>query len=473
MASDDLSPTTPALNLTQAYRNAYLSPLRVDHPWYVDLSPAREQDLKPAILSQFRRKKAADPGSDDCWERLLFVSTRGSGKTTELNKISADLRDRLEVVYIESNLELNSLDFTLPELLLVLAVKVDQHFREHVQRPLPNKVMDDLMKWFAKITREDVKSRTVEAGLQGSVSLPEYVPFFRSIQTLLKFRSESSQRIVQELKKYPQELCARLNDLLAVAHEVIRKDQPEKELLLIIDNLDRYSKEVVDEALVNGADVLKGVRANLILTPPLSLLAQPLSEPINVLYHAEFMHTPRLRCRSDAFEELTGPGYGLLTEILDKRMDRTQVMKDPESVTRRLVFLSGGSPRKLLELFQESVNRSGPNDRLELDHIERVMRTRRGIFRDQVNLNRSLLPFLARVHLHKQLASEPELKKQYASKQGYMELINLRWILKYDSEDWWDIDPEMLEIPEVKEAVEAAKSGGVDIGGKADADGPT
>lgn len=161
----------------------------------------------------------------------------GSGKSTELNKLAATLRDAFEVVRIDVDARLNASEFDISELVLAVAVAVERHMREQVYKPLEEKLLKDIQTWFATVTREkvDERLRVVQAGGEGKT--PEAAGFFGSVMGLLKSTSIERDSVVAALRRFPGEHVTLCNNLLRSAEASLDDG---RELLLILDNLDRY-----------------------------------------------------------------------------------------------------------------------------------------------------------------------------------------------------------------------------------------
>ncbi len=429
---------SPATDLVGAYRACSPQPLPPDHAWYVDLGPAREGDLRGVMERRFRSKPSPVAGvaGQEAWPKVLFVGMRGTGKSTELNALAARLRDAFEVVRIEVDDRLNATDFDLSELLLAIAVEVERHFREVVNRPLDEAYLGAIQSWFTTVTHEEVRERlaVVQAGMDRD--LPPAAGFLGSVLGMLKVSSAEREKVVSALRRFPGDLVKLCNRLL---DEAGGRLEPERELLIMLDNLDRYEPAVVDRALGGGADHIHGLRVSMVLTPPVDLLLRPVGPPLSSVYATEVMHVPAIRRPSEAPGTLSDPGAALLRELLARRIDLARVFED--GVVDELLRFSGGHPRLLLDLVREAILRTG-GDRVGLDAVDAAVRAQLTLLRDQVNLS-GLVPLLAEVHRTRQLGHD----------QRYLRLLFNRWVFKHDGHDWYAVNPLVLRVPEVADAI--------------------
>jgi hypothetical protein len=445
MSAPETESTAPATNLRQAYRNCSPQPLRSDHPWYTDLGAARGGDVKPRIIQRFEFKEVGVPGQRETWMRLLMLGLRGSGKTTEIHRLAADLRHRYVVLYLAANTELNAADFDLSELILTIAVGVERHMREFEHKPIAKEALEGLQRWFAKVTRESVEERVSQVEVQGKVST-EHVPgpakYFTSVLGMLKRTSTEREQVVQQIRKYPAELVAYANDLLREA----RKPLGDRELLVVVDNLDRYNPETVDRCLSAGAEHLQSLDVNLIVTPPVSLLLDPRSEPLNNLYQTEFMYMPALRRLADPPGTVADPARGLFRLALSKRFVLDDVFEDVDGVLDRALFYSGGSVRDLLEHLRESfILAQGP--KLTIEDVDAAARKRIGLIRDQVRISGTA-------------ALLAEIERTHALPVGTesLQLLYRRWVFKYNGDEWYALHPYVRALPEIQHFLAEQKS---------------
>ena len=128
---------------------------------------------------------------------------------------------------------------------------------------------------------------------------------FGSVKGLFKRDSEHRAEVKQVLKKYPGTLLQSVNELLQAADELLG----DRALLVVIDNLDRYDPEVIDKLLVAGADRIRELRCNLILTPPIGLMLRPRSALLDAIYSCHMLlHRPPAAASTSATTSSTDRG---------------------------------------------------------------------------------------------------------------------------------------------------------------------
>jgi len=435
-------PVTPlsravAVSLDEATRALDFSrPLSDDDERWVDLSPARGDHARSMIAKKLRRK---EPGR---FCHLAFVSHRGAGKTTELLRLQKDLAGEFLSLYFVANVEMDAQRIDTEDLLLVLAQGVEELLREQ-GLPLDAELMQRIASWFSEVTDIDKWLEKSQLQVSAGAELKAEVPFLAKLlvgfKSLLKVESEKRTEVKRVLRQYPGTLLKAVNDLLDDAHQRLQK-AGRGELLVVIDNLDRYHPDAMDDLLVKGGDTLRQLQCNLLVTPPILLQYKPKTALLNQYFDVEVLHAPRVRRKDQPFTHFDGPGFELLQEVLAKRIDLSLLLPDP-AARSRLIGATGGALRELLRYAQEAslLSDTAP---MTLDHVERVVRKARAALRDLINANGWHEP-LATILKTKQLTPHP----------ACLDLLHHRLVLKYNGETWYDVHPLVAEIEEIQEIV--------------------
>lgn len=408
-------------------------PLEPGDPRWLDLSPARGDRATYKLLRRFEDKPVGEP------LHMLFASHRGAGKTTELKRLQSKLAPRFRSLYLAANVQMDANQIEVEDLLLVLAQGIEQHLRK-LGKPLPAELLKRVSDWFSQVisTTSWGKDLSVEtgAGLKAEAGLPLFAKLTANLSSLFKVESKHREEVKNELKKYPGSLLESVNLLLDAAAKALG---PECELLILIDNLDRYDPAVIDALLVRNGDRIRQLRCSMILTPPISLLYRPHSEQIDTRFPCEVMNTVRLRRPDQPYSVSEGSGHDLLIAALARRIDLDALIPDPEA-RDRLVVASGGAIRDLLSLIVEAaLNTDGKQ--LTRGDVEYAVQRKKQRVRDLINAN-GWWGTLAAVARDKQIVSDP----------ACLTVLYHRLVLKYNGDGWYDVLPLIAELPEFDHA---------------------
>jgi hypothetical protein len=426
----------PARTLREVTQNCDEdAPLESGDPRWEDLSPARGDHATEALRKELEWRPR------DRFIHAAFVSHRGAGKSTEILRTTKQLAGAYECVYLEATVEMDPLQIEAEDLLVNLAISVVEHMGA-IGKPLPSELMKNITQWFDQVVKTTKWALNFNAeaaaGVEGKASIPFVGSLFGSVKALFKRESEYRTEVKQVLKKYPGSLLQSVNELLSAAEKLLDG----RALLVVIDNLDRYDPEVIDRVLVAGADRIRELRTNLILTPPISLALRPKSTQLDAIYSCHFFYTVRLRRSDQGYNEFDGPGRDLLEKALSHRIDLTSIIPD-RAVRDRLIAASGGAVRELLELVSQAAFLA-KGAIIDGADAELAISRRKQRLRDLINAN-GWMDTLVKLAAGKQIFNDDKC----------MSVLFHRLAFKYNGEGWYDIHPLVAELPEFQRAASA------------------
>lgn len=423
------SALAPAQTLREVLRSCDPdAPLASGDPRWEDFAPARGDQAIEALGRELTWR------AEDRFVHAAFVSHRGAGKSTEILRLTERLKDFYETVYLEATIEMDPFHIEAEDLLLNLAFAIEAAM-EGRGTPLPSELLGRIRAWFDEVVRKTTWAAGFHGEAMGGVEVKVGVPFSAtlvgSLKALFKQESEYRSEVKQVLRKYPGTLIQSVNDLLDAANQILGA----RPLLIVVDNLDRYDPEVIDRLLVAGADRIRSLRCNLILTPPMGLLLQPKSALLDQLYSCHFLYAIRLRKPDQAYDSFDGPGRDLLEQALAHRINLDIVI--PEKAARDLLISSsGGAIRELLDLVSQSALLARGEVITEAD-AERAVVKRRQRLRDLINAN-GWMKTLVTIARDKQISADPKA----------FEVLFRYLAFKYNGDGWYDVHPLVTEIPE-------------------------
>jgi hypothetical protein len=446
-------PFRPAQTLPEVARQATLEPLPLGDPRYVDLSAGQEtRDLK--LLRQYVEEQSAD---DRRYALAAFSGHRGCGKTTQLLRLEHDLEPRFTSIHVyadETLLQDPDLDY--PDLMLWL---VDELVREFDQRGhrLDERLVGDVVDWFAARTEEDVTAlrseAKVEAEAEGSAKTGFY---FVSLKMLARIRSmvqgsvERRKTIRRELQRYSTDLVRRVNELLDGAARLLERKRKPPDLLVVLDNLDRLDAEPAERLFIEKGDLLGKLNAHAVCTAPVAMVLSAAANTGQMFEHRFTL--PMVKVDQKGGQPYK-KGIDALVGLIAARADLDRIFVDLK-VPQYLARMSGGSVRDLMRLIFQAQSLARVDDKDRIDQAS----AREAVKRIRLDLERTLWPFraLARIHESKSLP-EPEAADQQQLQQArafYADLLIKGVVREYDGgECWYDVHRIMRDIPAFKDAL--------------------
>ena len=371
-------------------------------------------------------KSLADILSSEKPLKYLFVGSRGNGKSTELNRLSELVKDKLFVVSFSIKDKLNLFDVDYADILLVIATEI----YESVSDKLSAELKDYLDTWSEKIV-ERVKEK--QKGL-------EFGAGFRAIVNLAgKVKTQVTTREVTRDVMKP-----RLSDLIDAINKIIFDAEKElgKKILVIIDDLDKVNLEKGEELFYeHGAELTQPV-CKIIYTIPQPLLFSNKIRQIILQYFdgRKELHNINVNPRNG---EVDHSGYEVMREVALMRLEEDLIT---EEAMAEAIKSSAGIITELVRLIRDSANIANMETRSRIEEGD-VKRVVTGIRNDYIRiLGKEDLGILKGVK---------NTKEKIGDEDRFHDLLFSLAILEYANDEvWYDIHPTIKGIIERVEAGE-------------------
>jgi len=358
--------------------------------------------------------------NSDQREKFLFTGHRGSGKTTELNKLRLELEDEFFVIHYSVKNILDLHDLSYVDVILSLALKLVDTLRDKNVQINP-KVMQHISNFLRDITLEvgEEAAKGFEVGVEGGLDLKLFIA-----KLFGRFRTEDKTRTSIREKIFP-----RVSDLiesiefLSQEIERIRKQK----VLIIVEDLDKTDLETTNKLFYEHATQL--------LSPPLSIIY---TFPIALRFDNNFMQIksnfpnievlPNFKIhRRDGSPDPLGTGQ--MRAILMRRVEERLFAEDALDI---LVRNSSGIPRELIALGRTACLESMIAEQpiINREAAEKAVRNRRREY--QVLLSQEQINLLKKVKESKWLDNDEKNQP----------LLHNLSALEYHNDDvWYDVHP--------------------------------
>ncbi len=355
-------------------------------------------------------KETTDP------QKILFTGHRGSGKSTELAKLTQGLQDQFFIVHYSVKSILNLFDLTYVDVVLSLGLQL---IREATGQKLD--VSKDVLGHVLNFTKEITKE--VETGVKEQTDVGAELNLY-VVKLSSKLCTEDATRSVVREK-----VSHRLSDLLEsidlLAREV--EKQTKRRMLVIVEDLDK-----------TDLDTAKGLfygHATSLLAPPVSIIY---TFPTALRHDNDFMQVemnfpnvyilPNLKTRSRNGEP-DEEGLSQLRDILTKRIEKGLFTA---GALDTLATLSSGIPRELIALARQACLAAMKADRPEIDEDAVQTAARRKRMDYEVLLTTDQLALLWKVRDTKRVEND----------EAHRALLHNLSVLEYRNEGvWYDVHP--------------------------------
>lgn len=423
-------------------------PLPAGHPAYVNCREVRgDEEILVALGRQITFAERTT--------HQLYTGHRGAGKSTELQRLVADLRRQgFRVVYFAADEDdIDKEDAQYTDILLACT--------RHLLRDLKGSAENPIWRWLQSRMQALTEILQSEISLE-NLSIDAQITQFAKLTATLKASPDTRAKIRQAVEPHTMSLIEALNQFIADGMKAL--GQSPDRLVVIADNLDRIvPSRANDQArsnheliFIDRSEQLRSLDCHMIYTVPISLVYSSRGTDLQDNYDSESQVLPMIMVRTPS-GEVYEPGLAKMRELIAKRIYghdlvpaswglADKIFQDQETLDN-LCLMSGGHVRNLMTLMQETLKQL---DRLPITAMaaRRAITTARNTYRNTVYHEQ--WPLLARVHRQRDILNDT----------AHRELLFNRCILEYryvDDEDevqcWRDVHPLIRGIKEFKAAL--------------------
>jgi hypothetical protein len=367
--------------------------------------------------------------------KLLFTCHRGSGKSTELYRLTGRLHNQCFIVHFSVLEVLNAFDITYVDLLLALATQLFRQatdrevFPRGVATIVREDLLDDILRWFEQEI-VGVGFRPPPEGAEVGAKIN-----FLAGELQAKYSQEASTRqsIRERVEPRLSELLEKVN---YVIDEIRRKLK--REALIVVEDIDKLDLARARELYLEHATSLTAPRAYVIYSFPVALRYSNDYPQIKRNFDESFI-LPNVRL-SHRDGQPYPEGQALMGQVVSKRLASGLIT--PEAL-EKAVQTSGGLMVTLVELIQQAAVEalSRGEEAISATSLEKAAARQRADY--GALLRRDDYQALRELHRSKKLVDEEEVRA----------LLHNLSLLEYDEEGvWCDVHP--IVLPLLEEEVE-------------------
>jgi energy-coupling factor transporter ATP-binding protein EcfA2 len=290
---------------------------------------------------------------DDCTadnNKIVFTGHRGSGKSTLLGQFCRQVQDRYFVVRFSISDLIEMSDVNHINILFAVAVKLMEDAEDRGIK-ISNKTRKAFYLWFSKHTKIESaafeSALDIEAGVDSN-AIALLVKFFAKIKAALKANHVIREEIKTEFSSRISDLTDRIDDI-AIAIQL----SSGKEVLVVIDDLDKLSLDVVEQVYRNNINVLFQPQFRIIYTIPMAatgdvelraIIRNATNNRIQQIWATKFF--------SRGLEKIPGTlpidsSVKVFEQILYKRLSPDLIEPD---IVQAMILKSGGALSEFIRL---------------------------------------------------------------------------------------------------------------------------
>lgn len=441
-----------AATLDEIHQSCDPRPLRREELASFFISTAHARDPVLSRREQLRQRLLRDPHGN---QKLLLAGHSGSGKSTELVKLTEELGPRFLVVGFSVAQECNLAHVPLEDVLIVMMERLLRVLRdEHLDGDVDTvALLAPIRDWLARDVRISERDQSAEAetgaGLDARETLlARVLGLAAHAKVSLRRREVRVQRRTEERPRRLGELIDLCNTLLGAVRAALQ--QRERWLVVLLEDLDKISLADARRIFIEQAPVLAELRAPLIATIPIFLLHSPDRGPLDQHFESFVLPMPKV---TEFDGSACAEGRGVLREIVLRRLDPALV---EATALETALAMCGGVLRDLFEVLvvaaeaADSLHVAGrqAQARIEADNVRYALNRRKSEYARSIStVNLPSEWHLTNEDLYarlKQLAGRPTrtLPVDHAS----MVLLQAKAVLEYNGEQWFGVHPLVAEL---------------------------
>jgi hypothetical protein len=396
-----------------------LTGAQLEH-WFVERNRSPRGRLKTSL--QFQQQP----------QKILFIGHRGSGKSTELNKLAQELTAHFFTIGFGVLDVTGRTNLDYEDLMLAISTQVTKQCIDAalINQPLLDPVRQrwsDLLDWWERIVAGQRFSPPGEAELGAKFNL-----LLLELEAGVRQSSETRQAIKDQISLRMPELIRHLNWVLRQAEESTGKS-----LLLIVEELDKVNLESATNIFLNQAATLLAPEATIIYTFPVALRYSGDFRNILANFRENMQALPNIAPHQPDGKR-DQHGYTILHNLVLNRMQEALIQ--PEAL-RRLIPASGGIPTALTFLIENAalaaLTRDEQADRITLEDANSAI----------IRLREQLIPPLTEEDW--QVLRERHQDHRLTSDDDNQDLLNKGALIEYpgtSGQPWCDAHPALWDL---------------------------
>lgn len=282
--------------------------------------------------------------------KLLFMGHKGSGKSTEIVNISERLKEQYDIINFSIAQEIELIGIQYIDVIFVIMSQIIEYVDDNsAWLKIDHDLTEEMFKYwktetvFEKVIKDEAQA---EAGGEAKISFLKKISAYG--KGVFKTGMESKKTIRYSIEPRISYLIELINQLIEQINAQL-KAREQKELLIIIEDLDKLEIQDAKELFVLHRKALLSLKAKMILSFPIYMEYIQDYSMIRDDF-AECVLFSMIKVRNvDGTENREG--IDILKDIVYKRMNRELI---EDEALDYIVLKSGGAIRDIFDLLKQA-----------------------------------------------------------------------------------------------------------------------
>ncbi|MBI4904837.1 MAG: hypothetical protein HY820_14445 [Acidobacteria bacterium] len=392
--------------------------------------------------------------------RRFLTGHSGSGKSTELTRLSLDLSQKFEFIRLMAQDELSPFSAQPFDLLHLMALRITERARD-LDLSMSESIHKRLEIWFSQVTTKETQRRGTgsSAEVSASVGTPKLWSFLQMAATVkgeAKYSSDRTEESVRQRLQRLSELRDLANDVFSEAN-IALLNSTGREWVFLIEDLDKQSvsEAVLETLFVKYANLWAELQVHFICTIPLWLTFGEKGANLR-LETKVLVDIPVF----DQTHRVHNKGREILGNILDKRVSPELFAAGSKEF---LVQAAGGNLRDMFSITAKAATFAELRglSQIEMPQAERAVN----------DLRNEYLRRLGETNPETEIPYEQKAKVLQEIYRGspriiqtpvLYRLLRSRVVHEYNRTYWYGLPPMMVDILIQQGYLDAGSRGGLE-----------
>lgn len=365
---------------------------------------------------------------------FLLLGHKGCGKSTELNRLSAQLEDNgYKVKTVICSLDLDMLNMAYSDLFILMGealLKMAQECNCTIDKDVLAAIMNFWDEGVATRTGQKLEATSIEAGASAETPgvFVKLLNVFAQIKAELRYNEEIR-------KEYRKKISVRSTEwirLLGEVSEEISRKMGGNPPIIIFEDLDKLSPDSAWNIFYNYAAVLSGMPFSVIYTFPIALSYDIRFSAIESYFIIKTLPMIKIETmEGQPFKD----GIDVIWEIVEKRADKQLFEAD---VLEMLIKNTGGSLRDLFHAINSAAKRADrrKGDAISIEDAERALEELKTSLTRRIE--KKDYEFLQNIYEgNKELIEDKEM---------LLKMLQASVVLEYNGKRWHNVHPLVVRF---------------------------
>ncbi len=226
--------------------------------------------------------------------KIIFSGHRGCGKSVELKRFSSEINnpDAFFAILIDLEKETNVEQLEPEDIFVVLVTMLSKELELRKVKIDHDSFADIAEEWLQE--KEVVQEVSNDFGVEGEVKATIGWNFWRflgiegNLKGTFARNNVTTNAIRQKIKTNPKPLIQKFNVTLVGVRRLLRQQNKGKDIIFIIDGLEKASAAVYESLFVKDVQMITGIEAHIISTVPIGTYYEILHLPTHDFFQGTF-----------------------------------------------------------------------------------------------------------------------------------------------------------------------------------------